>query len=234
MPLTLTPDVSVGQLVAERPGRAKIFEKYRIDYCCGGKLSVAAICEKKGIDPEALLAEIARAELVGDPTPEETWLKRPIPELVAHILETHHAFLKEAMPRLEFLTTKVARVHGDDHPELHEVASVFAKFKADMEQHMGKEENVLFPLMLKIAAGQASASEGSFVAHPIRAMESEHDGAGRDLEKIRELTGDFVPPEGACNSYRAMLDGLLEIEADTFVHVHKENNVLFPRVLGSL
>ena len=226
---TLTPQATVGQLVAERASRAKVFERFGIDYCCGGKMSIADACGRKGVDPIAVMAALdALDAALGAQVADRDWGTAPLEQLVQHILETHHAFLRQAMPRLAFLVAKVARVHGDSHPELLEVAKVYGKFHADMDAHMGKEEAILFPLILGLAKGE-SVRFAPPVEAPISVMEAEHDDAGRDLEAINRLTNGYEPPEGACNSYRAMLDGLRELEQDTHRHIHLENNVLFPR-----
>jgi regulator of cell morphogenesis and NO signaling len=153
-------------------------------------------------------------------------------ELAEHIEETHHAYLREELPRLDFMTEKVSRVHGDKEPRLLRVREAFVALKAELEPHMMKEERVLFPIIREL---EASASRPEFhcgsVANPIRQMEHEHDQAGDALAIIREATDDFVPPEWACNTYRAMLDSLEKLEADMHQHVHKENNVLFPKAI---
>ncbi len=229
---TLTPQATVGQLVAERASRAKVFERFGIDYCCGGKISVADACARHGVDPVAVLAALEALDAAfAAPSADRDWNAAPIPELVLHILNTHHAFLREAMPRLTFLTAKVARVHGEDHPELHEVAGTFARFHAEMDTHMAKEENVLFPLIIQLTRGERTGF-GPPVHAPISVMEAEHEDAGRDLAAINQLTNGYAVPESACNSYRTMLDGLRELELDTHRHIHLENNILFPRTLG--
>lgn len=230
---TLIPQATIGQLVAERPSRAKVFERFAIDYCCGGKISVEEACARKGIDATAVLAALEALDAaLGTAKDGRDWTAAPIAELVAHIVDTHHAFLREALPRMAFLTTKVANVHGADHPELREIAKIFAGFHAELDAHMAKEENVLFPIVLAMATADGPAGFGPPVGAPIAVMEAEHDDAGRALEEMRRLSKDYAVPEGACNSYRAMLDGLQEIELDTFQHIHLENNVLFPRALA--
>lgn len=229
---TLTPKATVGQLVAERAARAKVFERFGIDYCCGGKMSVADACARKGVDPTAVLAALDALDAVLGAAPvSRDWTREPIEDLVRHIVEVHHGFTREALPRLAFLTAKVANVHGGDHPELREVATIFRGLHAEMDAHMAKEEQVLFPLIVRLARGEQGGF-GPPVHAPISVMEAEHDDAGRALEAMRELTNAWTPPEGACNSYRAMLDGLRELEEDLHLHIHLENNVLFPRALG--
>ncbi|MNX75247.1 Iron-sulfur cluster repair protein YtfE [compost metagenome] len=224
-----TLETPVGQIVTAQPLLAKVFEAHGIDYCCGGKLSVQAVCARKGLDAQALLDKI-RAAMEQAVPPELDWAEAPLDTLVLHLIETHHAYLHEAMPRLAALSLKVANVHGDRHPELVELSKVYQTFHADMAEHLLKEEQILFPAILRLAQGDASFP----VQHPIRAMEAEHDGAGRDLERMRELSGGFAAPDDACNSYRALLAGLAELESDTFTHLHKENNILFPRALARL
>lgn len=231
---TLTPQAIVGQLVNERASRAKVFERFGIDYCCGGKLSIADACGKKGVDPTAVLAALDAVDAaLGTVTDERDWTQAPIDTLITHILDTHHAYLRDALPRLGFLVEKVARVHGEGHPELTEVAATYRRFHEDMVAHMAKEETVLFPLTRALIQAHEAGCTPPLQA-PLQVMEAEHEQAGRDLEALNTLTGGYVPPEGACNSYRAMLDGLRELEQDTHRHVHLENNVLFPRVRAML
>lgn len=226
---TTTADVSVGQLVAERPSRAKVFERFAIDYCCGGKLTLAAICAKKGLNPAQVLDALSVHDAEHGRTQEQDWSARSLAELARHIVSTHHAYLREAMPRVAALAQKVARVHGPEHPELVEVARVFGKFQLEMDVHMQKEEGVLFPAIAGLELGQGGQMPIQF---PIRAMESEHDEAGQDLARLRTLTSDYALPDDACNSYRALFDSLQELEADTHTHIHLENNVLFPRAFA--
>lgn len=227
--LTMTPETPVGQIVAAQPLLAKVFEKYGIDYCCGGKLPLATLAGKKGVDSHALIAELEAAMAVA-PAPAVDWKLESLEKLIAHIVETHHEFLREALPRLAYLSEKVARVHGDVHPELIEFASIYEGFNAELTQHMAKEEQILFPAIIRLEQGL----ERFPVNNPITVMEAEHDSAGRDLDRMRELSNGFTPPEDACNSYRALYAGIAELELDLFEHIHKENNILFPRAIALL
>lgn len=229
-----TPEAIIGQLVTERASRAKVFERFGIDYCCGGKLSIADACQRKGVDPTGVLAALEAVDAaLGTATDGRDWSAEPLSDLITHILDTHHAYLREALPRLEFLVAKVARVHAESHPELLEVAATYRRFHEDMVAHMAKEESILFP-MIRTLAGTPPGGQAFPLSAPISVMEGEHEHAGSDLAAMRALTRDFAAPEGACNSYRAMLDGLRELEQDTHRHVHLENNVLFPRALALL
>ncbi len=229
---TIDLQSTVGELVRAVPSRARVFESMKIDYCCGGKIVLADVCAKKKIAPDDLLAKLQESDAAGGAQAVVDADSMTLTQLADHVEQTHHAFLREELPRLDFMTDKVARVHGDHEPRLAAVRKAFVAFKNELEPHMMKEEQVLFPLIrqLESSADRPESHCGS-IANPIRQMEHEHDQAGDELAIIREATDDFVPPEWACNTYRAMLDLLERLEADTHQHVHKENNVLFPKAL---
>jgi len=229
---TINAERPVGQIVAEQPTRARVFERHGIDYCCGGKIALEAIVRRKGLDLDTVLRELAAVDLAGGLSDETDWTRASLTALADHVETAHHAYLKEELPRLSFLVEKVNRVHGDTHPELSEVHEVFETFRKDMEQHMAKEELILFPICRSLDSGTVKQSHCGSIRNPIRVMEAEHDTAGSGLERIRELTAGFIPPVDACNTYRVMLDGLAGLEADTHTHVHKENKILFPRAVA--
>jgi regulator of cell morphogenesis and NO signaling len=224
-------ETTVGQLVIDRPARARIFESFGIDYCCGGKIPLAEAIRKKGLDEKTVLGVL---DAFDDATPqaERNWGDASLTELADHIESTHHAYLKEELPRLDFMVHKVANRHGDHHAELVEVAHIFDAFKAELESHMMKEERILFPLcrQLEKASGPQSFHCGS-VQNPIAVMIREHDDAGDAMARMRKLTNDYTPPLDACGTYRAMFDGLKQIEQDMHRHVHKENSILFPKAV---
>jgi regulator of cell morphogenesis and NO signaling len=152
--------------------------------------------------------------------------------LADHIEQTHHAYLRSELPRLDAMTQKVASVHGEHDPRLWQVRETFVALFEEMFSHMMKEERILFPMVRKIEASSiAPVFHCGSIAHPIHQMESEHEQAGSALERLRELTDGYAPPNWACNTYRAMLEALARLERDMHQHVHKENNVLFPRAL---
>jgi regulator of cell morphogenesis and NO signaling len=226
-------EATVGRLVTENPARARVFERRGIDYCCGGKVSLKAACEAKGLDPGAALAEIALCDDLFRGETQTNWEAATVSELIDDIQTTHHRYLKEELPRLSFLTEKVARAHGARHPELEIVHETFDAFRSELESHMMKEELILFPLCRQLEAAESAPSfHCGSVGNPIRVMEHEHDSAGAALAKFHELTGGYAPPQGACNTYRAMLDGLKTLEEDMHLHVHKENSILFPKALA--
>src|SRR5262245_33837190 len=216
----------VGELVAERPGRSRVFEELGIDYCCGGKLSLAEACARRGLQPDAVRRRLAEADTEGVSGGTD-WRAAPLADLCNHIVSTHHAFLRRELPRLRDLLGKLTRVHGDRHPELRDVLAVFEPFADELAGHMAKEEQVLFPLITWIESGDVPPTP--FVLQPIAVMQAEHDDAGRALSELRRLTAGYTVPAGGCNTYRAAMAGLAELEADMHAHVHKENNILFPR-----
>ena len=227
-----TIETTVGELVARRPSRSRVFEKLGIDYCCGGKKPLSKACADKGIDAGTVLTTLLAAEEAAI-SAERDWTSASLDDLSRHIEQSHHAYLKRELPRLEAIVHRVAAVHGDHHPWLREFERVYTRFAAEMAAHMMKEERVLFPLIRRLESGEPepAANCGEDVGESIRVMEDEHDDAARSLARMRELSAGFTPPADACNTFRAMLDGLGELEAETRRHVHKENNILFPKAL---
>jgi regulator of cell morphogenesis and NO signaling len=221
---------TIGDLVVERPARARVFEKFGIDYCCGGKKPLAEVCNKKGLDPKKVMDELLAADTQPDAPDYDHWSLASLTELCGHIESTHHGYLKRELPRLQFIVHKVASVHGSGDSRLAKVAEIFDGLKSEMEQHMAKEERVLFPLCRQLEHGDAPSPRG-FINMPIRKMMEEHQDAGDALAEMRRLTDDYAVPPEACNTYRAMLDSLAYLEKDMHQHVHKENNILFPRAI---
>ena len=223
---------TVGELVAQKPSLSRVFEQVGIDYCCGGKKTIQEVSQKKGIDPQALIAtleEFASSSTETDTIPPALMT---LTELANHIEQTHHAYLKTELPRLDMMTNKVAAVHGEHNERLYDIRQTFLALAQEMSSHMMKEEQILFPMIRQMELGASTAaSHCGSVANPIRQMEAEHDQAGDALEKIQNLTDNYVPPDWACNTYRAMLDALSYLQKDMHQHVHKENNVLFPRAI---
>jgi len=222
---------TVGSIVARHPALSRAFEQAGIDYCCGGKIPLEVACRKKGIEPQKFLTTLEEAAAA----PSDTIVDAGAMSLTAladHIEATHHAYLKTELPRLGAMTQKVATVHGGEDARLAQVRDTFAGLAAEMASHMMKEEQILFPLVRQLE-GEPTATGfhcGS-ISNPITQMEHEHDQAGSAVATMRDLTDGFTPPEWACNTYRAMLDALMHLEHDLHQHVHKENNVLFPRAI---
>ncbi len=223
-----TPESTVGELVAARPLLARIFAKLGIDYCCGGKQTLAAVCARRCLDLTTTLAllESAGAALEAGPAEVDAAAMGQT-ELADHIEAVHHAYLKSELPRLVDMADRVALEHGWRDGRLTEVRTAVRDLAEEMLSHMQKEEFILFPLVRKIAAGGSGDLAG-----PIAQMEAEHESAGSLTARLRLLTDGFAPGTDACNTHRALLAGLAEFESDLHRHVHKENNVLFPRALG--
>lgn len=222
---------TVGEIVARQPALSRAFEAAGIDYCCGGKKTLGEACRKKGIDPQTFLVTLAKSTAAAE-QPIVDAAAMSLTGLADHIEQTHHTYLRSELPRLNAMTQKVASVHGENEPRLWQVRETFVALFEELSSHMMKEERILFPMVREI---EASATAPRFhcgsLANPICQMEAEHDQAGSALERMRELTDDYTPPDWACNTYRAMLDALARLERDMHQHVHKENNVLFPRAL---
>lgn len=230
---TLSKTTSVGQLVAQRPLRACVLEQYGIDYCCGGKASLEEACRNKGLNVEAILEKLRDADRKNPQPDAPDWTAASLRDLIDHIIEAYHQPLRQELSRVAQLAQKVARVHGDNHPEMIEVLDIFNRFKAQLELHMQKEEMVLFP---GIASMESTGTPqifgcGGGIEHPIEVMNQEHDDAGDALCTMRRLTHNYTPPEDACSSFKVLLSSLAQIESEMHQHVHKENNILFPRAL---
>ena len=221
---------TVGKIVAQRPALSHVFELANIDYCCGGKKTLEEACRENGLDPQALVARLEQAALGSDSEPVVDAAAMSLTELATHIEQTHHAYLRDELPRLDRLTAKVASVHGAEDPRLREVRDTLLAFAAELTSHMMKEEQILFPMIRTLEASDTlPAFHCGSIANPIRQMEREHHGAGDAMERMRLLTDGYTPPDWACNTYRAMLDALAHLERDMHQHVHKEDNVLFPK-----
>jgi len=219
-----TPETPVGELAAAAPLATRVFARHGIDFCCGGGLPLTEACAAAGKDIDDVMAEL-RAELAEPEDDTESWAGAPLPHLIDHILQTYHRPLDEEMPRIEGMARKVQQVHGDKDPErLGGIVTTFCALKSELEQHMMKEEGILFPM---IRGGNGFMAEG-----PVGVMRYEHEEAGAMLRKLRELTNDYTVPEGACNTWRALWHALADFERSLHEHIHLENNILFPRALG--
>jgi regulator of cell morphogenesis and NO signaling len=228
--MTTTRTETVGELVARRPAAVRVFERFGYDYCCGGKRTLEDAARRAGADCQVVQAALATADAPAADEPDPAGMS--LAALCEHIVETHHAYLRAGLPRIDRLLTKVIAAHADRHPELCELGRVFGEFAAELFRHMAKEECVLFPAVRRLEQ-ERIVPAGSFgtVASPIRMMEAEHDHAGGALVVMRALTNGFTPPADACPTYRALLAALADLEADMHRHVHAENNVLFPRAV---
>lgn len=222
---------TVADLVVERPARARVFERHGIDYCCKGGRPLEDACVEAGVDVAVVRADLAS---MGDGEALDETDAPPSDDvggLIGHIVATHHTYLRRELPRLHELMGKVVAAHGDAHPEVHGVAATLAEITGDLLPHLAKEERVLFPLTIELlGAVEAPEFHCGSVRNPIRVMLAEHDMVGGLLARLRSETDGYAPPPDACPTWRALYAGLAELEADTHMHVHLENNVLFPKI----
>ena len=221
-------DRTVGELVAERPGRSRIFHRHGIDYCCQGGRTLGVACEAKHVAVETVIGELA-AELAEPAGELQNPAELPLHDLCAYIVETHHGYLRRELPRLRSMAQRVADVHGGHTPSLLEVAKVCMAMADELASHVLKEEQILFPAIVAMSCGDSRPMP---LDEPIACMLHEHDEAGLALARLRELTNGFEAPADACNTYRALFAGLLELEDDLHRHIHLENSVVFPQALA--
>lgn len=226
----ITSSTALAEIASNHPALTRELERLGLDYCCGGKRSLAEACREQNLDPDVVVAELTSSSSSSEAAAD--WIGMSPAELVDHLEGTHHQYLKQELPRLSELAAKVSRVHGEMHPELIRLAEIYAKIRAELEPHLRKEEEVLFPMVRTLAsAAGGSSRHGGSIAVPIAVMEQEHIMVGGLLEQLRGLTQGYQAPEGTCDATRALMAGLAELEADTHLHVHKENNHLFPAVM---
>ncbi len=226
---------TVREIALEQPSSMRVFESFGIDYCCGGRKPLAEACSATGAEVDAVIAALESAAALAAPLVED-WQQRSMEELAAHIVATHHAYVKRELPRLAALAQKVVSRHGAARAELPAIQSALSKLDEDLSLHLTKEEAILFPHIVKLerasanGAARPSACFGT-VAHPIAMMIQEHDTAGALMAEMKRLSQNFTTPEDACPTFHAFYDGLREFEQDLHQHIHLENNILFPRAI---
>ncbi|MDM7922854.1 MAG: iron-sulfur cluster repair di-iron protein [Pyrinomonadaceae bacterium] len=226
---------TVREIALELPQTTRVFEEFKIDYCCGGRKPLAEACANAGVDISAVVEKLTRtmSDRQADPsiTPSDSLTK-----LMDHIIDTHHVYTRKELSALFPLMEKVVRAHGGNHPELLELQESFIELANDLMPHLEKEELVLFPYIRRMeqnvrnGLGVPAAPFGT-VMNPVRMMMMEHDTAGDILKKMRLLSGDYTTPPDACPSFTGLFHRLQELERDLHQHIHLENNVLFPEAL---
>ncbi|MCC7301566.1 MAG: iron-sulfur cluster repair di-iron protein [Bacteroidia bacterium] len=226
---------TLGEIAAKDLHKAKIFKKYGLDFCCGGKKTVKEACLEKGLDVTKVEQELQQAEEVREsrPLPYNEW----DPGFLAdYIVNTHHGYINKNLPDIRMYANKVMRVHGDQHPELHKVYELVESAANEILPHMHKEEQILFPYIRQLAIIKKNSEpfEGSpfgTVENPIHMMEHEHDTLGNILKELNACTGGYTLPPDACASYSMLYRMLDEFENDLHLHIHLENNILFPKAI---
>ena len=233
--MNATAETTIRDIVAGDYRAAAVFQQYGIDFCCGGSKTIDEACRGRGLNPAQVLSDVSRVCATPDAASQQFAQWDPA-ALVDYIVTKHHGYVRQAMPPIAAYTKKLAAVHGPNHPELLEVERVFAGVAAEMTMHMMKEEQILFPFIVRLAKAAeenrpAPPIPFGTVANPIRMMEDEHESAGNALARIATLTSGYQPPEDACTTYRVGLQELEAFERDLHAHVHLENNILFPKAL---
>jgi regulator of cell morphogenesis and NO signaling len=229
--MQFTPSTTVAELAAAEPATIKVFQRHKIDFCCGGKIPLADACARHELDTDALLAELRAVRAAADDPAD--WRRLPLKDLVAHIQARYHAPLRDELPRLGAMLDKVVQRHGHRLPEtLLPLQATFESLRRELLEHMAKEDAVLFPSVLALethAAAEETSTGWSWIEQPIEVLEAEHEAAGAALATMRALTNGYAPPEDACPTFRGLYYGLSELERDMHLHVHLENQILFPR-----
>ena len=219
----------LGELVTEDFRVAEVFTHAGIDFCCGGKKTLKQACREKNIDMESIKEE--NWAIGQSPALSNVNFKDWEPGFLAdYIVNTHHKYVLKTLPDLVFYTTKIASVHGHSHPELVQVAKLFEEISRELQQHLYKEEEVLFPA-IKSAVHNSTVELRSIITSEIARMSNEHEFAGGAMDKINELTGGYRVPQDGCNSYQVAFKMLKQFEDDLHIHVHLENNILYPKAL---
>ncbi len=226
---------TIGEIVAKDYRKAQVFKNMGIDFCCGGKKTIAEVCNKKGLDPEEVERQLAaiKGENSSSETDFQNW---DLGFLSDYIINTHHRYVRANTAFILELAQKVARVHGERHPELVQVAELFSRIGNDLTLHMIKEEKILFPFIKELAqtyntGGLLPSTDFGRISMPIQVMESEHEQVGGDFETIRKITSNYQLPLDACSSYTILFKKLEEYENDLHRHVHLESNILFPKAI---
>jgi regulator of cell morphogenesis and NO signaling len=232
----INSETTVREVALTVPSSTRIFEKLKIDYCCGGNQALAEACASAGVVVDNVIELLTEVMPSNSSDGSIVFQNASLPQLITHILDTHHVFTKSEMDRLQSLADKVLAAHGGNHPELVHLDELITRLCADLKPHMFKEEQILFPYimaMTEVAGLHRAAPYAPFgtVNNPIRMMMREHDTAGEILRELRALTCDYTVPADACISYQTLYQALENFEQDLHQHIHLENNLLFPRAL---
>ncbi len=229
---TFTSKDKIGDIVSRFPGAADLFKEYKIDFCCGGDRQLALAIKEGNLNEERVLKDLNKKYQSSKEMTEIKdidWQNSSFSKLIDYIVNKHHAFLQDNLPRIGELTTTILRVHGQNHQELSKVHKLFHGLKMELEQHLIKEEEVLFPI-IKEYEENPSTEKLDKAFSVIDELEEEHEGAGDVLKELRTVTKEYEVPADGCNTYQLAYQLLEELESDLFQHIHLENNILFPRL----
>ncbi|HYK72302.1 MAG TPA: iron-sulfur cluster repair di-iron protein [Pseudoneobacillus sp.] len=232
MSFPFTEQSLVKDIVNEFPKSSDVFKRNRIDFCCGGNTPLATAVAANGTNLEGILNELKELFSLNENMEKNdmaVWMNSDSKLIIDHVIERYHRPLEEELNLLSPYVTKVAKVHGDNHPELLRVYELFYALKKELLEHTKKEEEFSFPLILKLEDGSVENREEAI--KEMEQLEKEHDAAGEILRELRSITSDFQPPIDACGTYRLVYNRLESLEGETFMHVHLENNILFPRYI---
>jgi regulator of cell morphogenesis and NO signaling len=219
----ITPQSTLADLATEHAGASRVFHRHGLDFCCHGRVTLASACLQRRLDVGALMGELRAEEERGEDF--RSWDQAPLDELVEHVLVHFHAPHREELARLLEAARKVESVHAEKSDCPHGLAEHLARMTDELEDHMQKEEQVLFPMI--------RAGRGALAAMPVHVLEQDHRDHALNLQRLRALAHDYVAPAEACTTWRALYLGLESLERDLMQHIHLENNVLFPRALRS-
>ncbi len=231
--MNITQETIIGELVAQDYRTAEVFKKYGIDFCCNGNRSIRNACENSGHDIDNLMNDLLSIQNSSGKqgVDYQSW---PLDLMADYIEKKHHRYVEEKTPVLKQYLEKICRVHGDRHPELYGISERFNITAGELAMHMKKEELMLFPYIRKMVESQTNKTElrpapfGS-IKNPVNAMMSDHDAEGERFREMEELSNHFTPPQDACNTYKVTFALLKEFQDDLHLHIHLENNILFPK-----
>lgn len=224
-------DETIGSIVAQDIRAAHVFKQHQIDFCCGGGITLEQACTRKGIGLEQLIDELeAQLQNQAEKVPDFTSWKAGF--LCDYIENEHHTYVKQSLPLLIEYADRVAKVHGETHAYLITLCKMVHALSDELIPHLTKEENVLFPYVKRLESGVADRPVFGTVQNPIQSMINEHDAAGDLMKALAKLSGQFTPPDYACNTWKAYYHKLQEFEEDLYLHVHLENNILFPKAIA--
>lgn len=227
----------IGEIVAADFRTAAVFKKFGIDFCCGGGKTVGEVCQQKGLNINELELALHQLPAASSATPSLRFDHWELPFLIDYIVNEHHAYVQEKLPLIDQFAQKVGKVHGDHNPETVKISHLVQALKAELLDHLWKEEHILFPYIKTLAEASKNNAPRPVpafqtAANPIRMMLREHETAGDLMHSIRELSTDYTPPDYACNTYRVLYAMLADFEENLHQHVHLENNILFPKALN--